>query len=77
MKEREAQIEIKKIYEQLNKAREEEIDKQAYIMMQEKCKKEEEVYQKKKEELRKLYEHHKKQLKFFKFDFILLIFINF
>lgn len=70
LKEREAQIEIKKILEQLNKGREDEIDKQAYIMMQDKIKKDEDIYQKKREELRNLFEHHKKQL----FKIIKLIF---
>lgn len=55
-------MEIKKILEQLNKVREDEIDKQAYLIMQDKIKKDEELYQKKKEELKKLFEHHKKQL---------------
>lgn len=71
LKEREAQIEIKKILEHLNKLREEEIDKQAFVMLQEKYKEDEEVYLKKKEELKKLFDHHKKQYlqKLFKFEY--------
>ncbi|CAF0783083.1 unnamed protein product [Brachionus calyciflorus] len=62
LKEREAQLEIKKILEQLNKIREDEIDKQAYVLLQAKYKEDEEAYRKKQDELRKVFEHHKKQI---------------
>ncbi|CAF1132010.1 unnamed protein product, partial [Brachionus calyciflorus] len=62
LKEREAQLEIKKILEQLNKIREDEIDKQAYALLQAKYKEDEEAYRKKQDELRKVFEHHKKQI---------------
>lgn len=61
LKEREAQLEIKKILAQLNKMHEEEIDKQSYLMLQEKYRTDEENYRKKQEELKKLYDHHRQQ----------------
>ena len=61
LKEREAQLELKKILENLNREQEIEMEKHNQRLLLEKDKVDESAYQKKVEETRKLYEYNKKQ----------------
>ena len=61
LKEREAQLELKKILENLNREQEIEMEKHNQKLLLEKDKVDESAYQKKVEETRKLYEYNKKQ----------------
>lgn len=61
LKEREAQIELKKVLAKLNREQDEEIERQNEKLLLEKGKIDESVYLKKKEEIKQLYEFNKKQ----------------
>lgn len=61
LKERDAQIEMKKVLHKLHRDQEEEIERQSQKLLQEKYLADEEAYRKKVEETRKLTEFHKKQ----------------
>ncbi len=62
LKEREAQIEMKKLVEKLNKDREEEKEREVLAVLEEKAYKDALKDYKKQEDLDKLTEFHKKQL---------------
>lgn len=61
MKEREAQIEMRKILEQLNRDQEQEIERQTQKLLEEKDKIDENSYRKKQESIQQLNEYHKRQ----------------
>jgi hypothetical protein len=61
LKEREAQIEMKKLKEKMIKEQEDELEKKNLQLMHVKDSAENEAYMKKKEEIFKLNEFHKKQ----------------
>ena len=61
LKEREAQVELKKLLEQLNREQENELQQQNQKLLLEKDKMDEVSYRKKQEEIRKLYDFNKQR----------------
>lgn len=61
LKEREAQIELRKLLEQLNREHEKELEQLNQKRLDEKDKFDEESYRKKREEVRKIYEFNKQK----------------
>lgn len=63
LKEREAQLEMKKLIEKLNKERDDEKEKEVLALLEERAKKDAEKDYKKQEEVSKLTEYHKNQIR--------------
>ncbi len=61
LKERESQIELKKVLAKLNRDQEEELERQNEKLLLDKDKIDDESYRKKKEEIRQLYEFNKQK----------------